>query len=336
MSDAAPFRLDSVTVYPSESAISGPDGKIHLEPRVADLAVFLGKRAREVVSRDELIDAIWQGYPGADQSLTNAAFKLRHAFEQVGASRDLLETVPKRGYRFTRPITSCDEPAGEPPRRAGLRTSVLVSLAAIALVIVIAVTAQLLPRNAMQAPPRLAVMSLTNLGADEQEAIAAGLTEDITTHLASIRDLAVISRTSMLQYAESKKDIPEIARELNADYVLEGSLRWQDGDADNPGRVRISMQLIRASDDTHVWAQLYDRPLSDVFTVQTEIARDVTREIGGLLVREGPAKHAPTENVNAYKNYLRGIQFTRLLQKIGRFLPHAASPNASRICNKSF
>ena len=152
----------------------------------------------------------------------------------------------------------------------------------------------------------LAVLPFENLGPSEQEYFADGITEEITTQLAKLSGLGVISRTSAMQFKDSQKSLREIGKELGVDYVLEGSVRWdKSGDQNN---VRISTQLIRISDDTHLWAENYDRVYGQIFALQSEIAHQVAEELNITLLEPERAALAvrPTENLDAYDLYLRG------------------------------
>jgi serine/threonine-protein kinase len=157
----------------------------------------------------------------------------------------------------------------------------------------------------------LAVLPFKNLGPAEDAYFADGITEELTSRLASVAGLSVISRTSADQYRGSKKSLRQIARELGADYVLEGSVRWErtaDGEGPGRGRVRVTPQLIRVRDDSHLWADRYDAELSDVFELQSRIA---SRVVGSLAVTLGGAERRrmdarPTENLAAYGDYIRG------------------------------
>jgi len=155
----------------------------------------------------------------------------------------------------------------------------------------------------------IAVLPFDNLGAPADAYFAAGITEEITDRLASVHRLGVISRTSAAQYAKTTKSIRDIGAELGADYVLEGTIRWQHDGAVN--RVRVTPRLIRVADDTRVWGTQYDRLMKDVFKVQSDIANQVLRElrvsIGG---DEAKAMQSElTSNFEAYEAYLRGQDF---------------------------
>jgi len=156
-------------------------------------------------------------------------------------------------------------------------------------------------------PKRIVVLPFENLGAADDAFFSAGMTEEITSRLAAVSSLAVLSRTTAVQFDRTGKTLRQIGQDLGVEYVLEGTVRWaKKGDA---VRVRVTPQLIRVSDDSHLWADRYDRDLDDIFEVQSEIAERVVKELGvSLLEPERQAVQArPTENMEAYQAYLRGL-----------------------------
>jgi TolB-like protein/Flp pilus assembly protein TadD len=138
------------------------------------------------------------------------------------------------------------------------------------------------------------------------------MTEEITSRLAVVDGLSVRSRTSVVNYDQTGKTMRQIGDDLGAEYILDGTVRW-DRRAEGPGRVRITPRLIRAADDTHVWSDIYDRELLDVFAIQTDIAVAIIQKLGvTLLDRQRDALEArPTENMDAHEAYLRGMDFYR-------------------------
>ena len=159
----------------------------------------------------------------------------------------------------------------------------------------------------------LVVLPFVNLGLPEDEYFADGLTEELTSRLSAIHRLGVISRTSARQYKESDKTVKQIGEELGVDYVLEGTVRW-DRSADRTGRVRVTPQLIRVSDDTHLWTESYDRVIEDIFSVQSEIAGHVIKQLD-LTVMDPERKalyKKPTDNLEAYDCYLRSGKHANL------------------------
>ncbi|MCI0597258.1 MAG: protein kinase, partial [candidate division Zixibacteria bacterium] len=155
----------------------------------------------------------------------------------------------------------------------------------------------------------LAVLPFDNLGSAEEEYFADGITEEITTRLAKIGRLGVISHTSSRKYKKTDKTMKQIGAELGADYILEGNIRWAKSGGNS--RLRINPQLIRVSDDSHLWAENYDAVLNDVFELQSNIAEKVAVALGlALLEPERKSLQAkPTENLEAYDFYLRGNDY---------------------------
>lgn len=151
----------------------------------------------------------------------------------------------------------------------------------------------------------IAVLPFDNLSTDDDaEIFRDGMTEDILTYLAKIKDLHVISRTSVMKYKNTKKTIPEIAKELGVSYILEGSIR-KYGD-----KVRVTAQLIEATGDDHLWAENYDKTLTDIFSIQTEVSKEIVDALQlNLSFEEKQSLEViPTDNIEAYKLFLQGRQ----------------------------
>lgn len=163
--------------------------------------------------------------------------------------------------------------------------------------------------EAEDGPRRIVVLPFENLGSAEDAYFAAGITEEITSRLASVRSLRVISRRSAQHYADSDRPITEIGAELGVDFALAGSVRWASG-VEGVSRVRITPELIRVEGGEQMWSTQFDRDMEDIFGVQTEIARSVVAELGVEVLQgeEGELDRRPTENVDAYQAYLRGLE----------------------------
>ncbi len=159
---------------------------------------------------------------------------------------------------------------------------------------------------------RLVVLPFENLGPSDDEYFAVGITDAITARLATIHGLGVISRQSAMQYKKREKSVQQIANELRVDYILEGTVQ-RERPADPNSRIRIIPQLIKASNDTHLWAQAYDNDMSEVFRIQSDLAEQVAQALDITLVeRERQALQSrPTENMEAYDYYLRGNEYGR-------------------------
>ena len=214
---------------------------------------------------------------------------------------------------FSRDLSTLSA-GGEPVGAKRGRVRPGLSIAAV--VVVIAAMAMLvvnwngeIPAPAEAGRAMMAVLPFENLGPTDQEYFADGMTEEITTHLAKLSGLGVISRTSALVYKGSDKSMREIGNELDVEYVLEGTIRWDKSGGND--RVRISTQLIRCADDTHLWAETYDRVFEQIFELQSEIAQNVATALDVTLLE--PERKAletpPTENLLAYDYYLQGRKY---------------------------
>jgi TolB-like protein/DNA-binding SARP family transcriptional activator/Flp pilus assembly protein TadD len=162
------------------------------------------------------------------------------------------------------------------------------------------------------APKRIVVIPFTNLGPVDDQYFADGITDEITARLAAIDRLRVIGSTSANRYRNSQKTIGEIGTELGVDYVLEGSVGWQKS-REGPARVRVIPQLVSVTDGTHLWAEVYDAPLGEIFRVQSDVARKVVESLGLTLLdqQRDIVQVAPTDNLEAYEYYLRGNDYER-------------------------
>ena len=159
---------------------------------------------------------------------------------------------------------------------------------------------------------KIAVLPFENLGPPEDEYFADGMAEEITSRLARVSGLGVISRNSASQYKDTDKPTQQIGEELGIEYLLEGTVRWQKASDGKPGRVRVAPQLIRVSDDTHLWSDVYDRVTEDLFEVQSEIAQQVIQQLDVTLLapeREALAS-TPTQNMEAHQAFLLGRRYT--------------------------
>jgi TolB-like protein/Tfp pilus assembly protein PilF len=158
--------------------------------------------------------------------------------------------------------------------------------------------------------PRIVVLPFENLGSPDDEYFADGISEEITSRLAAVRGLQVISRMSAMQYKDNRASLRQIGEELDVGYVLEGTIRW-DRAGEGHGRVRITPQLIRVADDSHLWSERYDRVLEDIFTVQSDIAEEVIAHLETTLLdpERDLVEARPTDNMEAYQAYLLGNQY---------------------------
>ena len=288
---------------------------VKLEKIPFELLTLLVRRRGELITREEIAEALWG--KGVTQDFENgintAVRKIRIALRDDAEQPRFLQTVVGRGYRFVAPVegqVSAVEPlepaAGRPPAASARRAILLLALGP-ALAIVIGAGAYWMRTHSTSQgePVVIAVLPFTSISADpNQQYFTDGVTEEIITELGRINGsrLRVIARTSVMRYANSKVPVDQVARELGAGYVLEGSAR-RDGRT-----VRITAQLIRARDQTHIWAQKYDRALESVLSLQGEVASAVAREVRVRIASENHGASAAASKINpeAYDLYLRG------------------------------
>ncbi len=252
------------------------DDHVALPPKVAELLVALVQAAGRVLTREQLLQRLWPDTVVEEGSLTSHISLLRKALGEDPNGQDFIETLPKRGYRF---VASVKRAASDAPGSGVDRAMLLV-------------------------------LPFENLTAGERyDYFSEGLTEEMITELARLspEHLGVIARTSAMQFKSTTKSIAQIGSELGVSHVLEGSVR-RAGE-----RVRITAQLIRVSDESHLWAQSYERGLHDVLEVQAEVARAVAREIQIKLTPHEQQRldRDKTRSINsqAYELYLRGRHF---------------------------
>jgi TolB-like protein/DNA-binding winged helix-turn-helix (wHTH) protein len=304
---AGDFRVD-----PALDEISRDEATVKLEPRAMRVLVCLAEHAGQVVSVDQLMDVVWKDVVVTPDSVYQAVAGLRRALGDDPKNPIYIANVQRRGYRLIAAVVRAEhgQIAAPPPHResaphvnveslhhpqviatpaqngaamqpaAWSRPAIIATVIAV-LVLVAGTTAYVYwPRSGERAagtPPTihsLVVLPLQNLSGDkEQEYFVDGMTDALTTNLAQIGSLRVISRTSAMQLKGSKKTLPQIGRDLQVDAVVGGTV------ARGENRVRITAQLIEASTDNHLWARTYERDLKDALALQDEIAQDITEQI---------------------------------------------------------
>jgi TolB-like protein/DNA-binding winged helix-turn-helix (wHTH) protein/Tfp pilus assembly protein PilF len=295
--------------------------RIPLQEQPFRVLAMLLERPGEVVTREELQSRIWpaQTYVGFDEGLNTAIRKLRIAFDDSADNPRFIETLPRRGYRFVAPVHDAVAPSPSGPssvaaadvdrERSLLSHHKLKVAAAVFLLLLLAVVTYLMRSrfSAATAPKRvmLAVLPFRNMSNDpQQEYFSDGLTEETITDLGQLSPdrLGVIARTSAMAYKHTDKTASQIGRELGVDYILEGSIRREGGEA------RVSAQLIRVSDQTHLWAESYQRRLDDLLQIENELGTAIARQVQGNLTKQLLVDLSKGRSVDpaAYDLYLKG------------------------------
>ncbi len=305
--------------------------RIRLQEQPFRLLVMLLEKPGELVTREELRGRLWpRTTVDFDHGLNKAISKVRDAIGDSAENPRFIETVARRGYRFLadvavvhggqlekvaghlailgepgphRPIDAGTPSQGRPPR------ALAWWLSGFGLVLVLAIALAWIfhPWRYAEARVRsLAVLPLENLSGDASEDyLADGMTEELITDLGQISALRVISRTSVMTYKSARKPLAQIARELNVQAVVEGSV-LRSGE-----HVRITAQLIQVPADRHMWAQSYEGDLRDTLTLESRVARDIADQIRATLDRQEQAELEKSQAVNpeAYEAYLKGRYF---------------------------
>ncbi len=328
-----PFRMDT-----AERLLLRDGQPVPLTPKAFETLLVLVRNSGHMLGKEELMKTVWPETFVEEGNLTQNIFLLRKALGEDPDGRRYIETIPRLGYRFVAPVKqwteqeagrTAPEPSPSPvaaaeqetaglprPRRVSRFLAALVLSVALAAVLTYLWTSSKSKEAASTTGVKsLAVLPLENLSRDpEQEYFADGMTDALITHLAKIGALRVISRTSVMGYKGTRKLLPQIARELNVDAVVEGSVQ-RSGE-----RVRITAQLVHARTDQHLWAESYEGDLRDVLALQSEVARAVARQISVRLTPQEQAGLAGGRPIDpqAYEAYLKGRYFWAKNDEAGR------------------
>ncbi|WP_422419478.1 winged helix-turn-helix domain-containing tetratricopeptide repeat protein [Pseudomonas sp. GZD-222] len=284
-----PFAFEDYVLDQERRELTQRGQVVAVGPQVFDLLLLLVSQHERVVSKDELLAAVWSGRIVSESTITSHINAVRKAIGDSGEEQRLVRTVARKGYRFVGQIRASDGLQLAPVASGAEEIIDAKHTAAAALV---------LPDK-----PSITVLPFQNLSGDpEQDYFADGIVEDIIGALARIRWLFVIARNSSFTYKGRAVDAQGVSQELGVRYVLEGSVRKYGN------KVRITGQLIDASSGTHIWAERFEGLLDSIFELQDQIAESVVGAIAPQLERAEieRAKRKPTDSLDAYDYYLRG------------------------------
>ena len=258
---------------------------VSVTPQVFDLLDYLIRNRERVVSKDNLIDAVWNGRSVSDAALTTRLNVARSAIGDSGEEQRLIKTLPRKGFRFVGAVREERVPASVATADAPIELRK--------------------PFLSLPDKPSIAVLPFQNMSGDpEQEYFADGMVDEITTALSRFKWLFVIARNSSFTFKGRAIDIKEVGHRLGVRYVLEGSVRKASG------KVRITGQLIDAATGTHIWADRFERELTDVFALQDEVTVAVISAIQPKMLQTeiAMATRRRPENLTAYDFFLRAMQ----------------------------
>ena len=325
---SARLRFDGFELDVRAGELSRQGVRLRLRGQPLQVLEILLERAGDVVTREELQSQIWSAdtFVDFDHSLHNAIARIREVLGDSAEKPRYIETLPRRGYRYIGPLEDIETPFvaatvedASQGTDAGITQAPKKSLVSIrgALFLVALLTLSLAAwttwrstrGKAAVSPIRsIAVLPLSNLSGDPAEDyFADGMTDQLITDLAKVGSLRVISRTSVMQYKGAKKSLPEIARELNVDAIVEGSV-IRSGE-----RVRVTAQLLEAHSDQHIWAETYDRDRGDILKLQSEVADAIAQQVRAEITpaQRAQLRRAHTVDPAAYDSYVRGrLYFT--------------------------
>jgi TolB-like protein/DNA-binding winged helix-turn-helix (wHTH) protein/Flp pilus assembly protein TadD len=320
---ACPLRFDAFELDIRVGELRKRGVKLRVQGQPLQVLATLLQHAGDLVTREQLRAQIWPAdtFVDFDHSLHNSIARLREVLGDSAQKPRYIETLPRRGYRFIAEVEGVEtkEPEQSPVIEGGDETPVVVSVnkgrtAMLSLVLLALASIGSAFWLVRPVSPRastaddlslrsIAVLPLDNLSGDpSQEYFSDGMTEQLITDLAKINSLRVISRTSVMRYKGTKKGLPEIARELNVDAIIEGSV------VRSGKRVRITAQLLHAPTDRHLWAETYERDLGDVLRLQSEVAQAIAQQVRAQVSPQQQVRFRSARAVDpeAYEAYLQG------------------------------
>ena len=268
--DSRVLRFDEFRVDPARAELTRDGAPVPVEPQVLDLIAFLAANAGQVVTRDQIIAAVWQGRIVSDSAISTRINAARTALGDDGSAQAVIRTVPRRGFLFVPKVTWDDPGAAPMPDR-----------------------------------PSVAVLPFQNMSGDpEQSYFSDGITDDIITELCRYPELFVIARHSSFAYRDSPAPAAEIAGALGVRYLAEGSVRRAGQ------RIRVTARLIDPQAGNELWSERYDRELTDIFEVQDDIARVIVNTLAGEIIHQQykRALTKSAETADAYDHFLRAYQ----------------------------
>lgn len=274
---------------------------VALEPQALQLLEFLVLHRERIVSKQDLIDEIWQGNAITDAALNTRIRSVRRALGDDASTSKFIKTFPKRGFQFVAPVSLSDEV--ESANGWKRRILVLLTIAVLALGVVWYSWSGNDPAALETDKPSLAVVQFDDLSDDPAASyFVEGLTDDLITHLSRYRELFVVSSATMSSYAKETETALEVARDLGVRYVVRGSVR-RDG-----VRVRVSGELVDVGANETIWAEAFEQELNDIFLVQNEVSQSIAGRLVPEIYQSDASQRVenPTNDLGAWDLYLRG------------------------------
>lgn len=306
------YCLDEWTVWPHRNRIERGDESVHIAPKAMAVLDCLARASNSVVTRQEIFDSVWPGAVITDEVLTKRIAEIRKAFGDSAQQSKIIETIPKVGFRLIPPviplaIESESKQVGD--RAAGQKRALkwfvfpIFGLLAVALLLGILWPDSPITQgiSTKSERPVIAVLPFVNMSDDpDNEYFSDGISEELINLLANVSGLHVISRSSSFSFKGENLKMTDLASELNASLIVEGTVRKIGN------QVRITAQLIDPATDKHLLSNSYDRELSDIFSLQEEIAQSIVTALQDEIGTHKVASPRLTENIEAYEIFLAG------------------------------
>lgn len=296
---------------------------LHVEPQTFDFLLFLIENNDRVVTREEIVDKVWQGRIISDTTISSCVKAARKTLGDDGEHQNFIKTTRGRGFQFVKEVRKLNDPffsnetsvANNIQSALNRQSLVYVVIAGLLFIIGLLLYNQFETEpigngnppgqisTLPEGPYAIAVMPFVDLSANgNQEYFGDGISEEILNVLTAVDDLDVTSRTTAFSLKGQNLSVPEIASRLNVNYIVEGSVR------SSGNRIRITAQLIDARNDNHLWSENYDRELTDIFDIQDDISQQIADALRVELMGGTVGSVAPTSNMEAYALYLQGHQ----------------------------
>lgn len=302
------YRFGAFTIDPSIFELRQHGNPVSIEPQVFNVLLHLVRHRDQIVSRDELIAAVWDGRAVSDTTLSSRIFAVRRAVGDSGEAQDVIRTISRRGFRFVADVTVAGEDAVPEAAGEGALADPALQPDIASIQPVPALRADSHPKTVM---PVLAVLPFKISSAGLDEYFCDGLTEDIISNLTHFSELRVIASGSSFHFKTREVPLVDIAERLGAEYIVDGSVR-REGE-----RLRVAVQLIEAATGVSLWADRYDRPMGDIFAVQDAVTHMIAASLGVKMQNTALSRalqKSPSE-LDAYDCLLRARRYTATLDE---------------------
>lgn len=316
------YRFDNFELDTKKFELRKDGDAVHVEPQIYDFLYFIIQHEGRVVTRDEIIEGVWNGRIVSDTTISSCVKSARKILGDDGENQKYIKTARGRGFQFVGTIEGDTAEQVDVSSESSRKSTSQLSRKKIAILVIgsLLFIIGLLLSNQFQFEDgdgqvasselvssgslnTIAVMPFVDMSADgNQEYFGNGISEEVLNVLTAVDGLDVTSRTTAFSLRDENLSVPEIAERLNVNYIVEGSVR-SSGE-----RIRITVQLVDASNDVHLWSEKYDRELTDIFAIQDDISQKISEALKVELIEKMSTSEVPTTNMDAYALYLQGHQ----------------------------